>query len=305
MNKLSHWTLLISIALYSYAHSSPFTFETVAAYGESHEKAIRWADGTVRIWDGTGLLDKHPQILPMLNKNLGDVNLERTNFRKVSQVQIEWVDTLPAPHSTGCALATNRLVNDHQQIGESIVRIRRNNPCLGPTEGAALLIHELGHVLGFATHPKEGDIMSIHDHSFEKEEVSMGVLQHFLKGLYSLPVGGVIPRNELMPLPDHNSLMWRTSTNPAPPITVRQKQNVELPITQSAQPKIVFPNIPMRKITRQTERGETWEFVPIEQSNSVIQPTESSRFETIIPGRPIIRSNLDVITPRTTPNTTN
>ncbi len=190
------------------AYAQSATYETVAAYGESYERVIRWPDGAIKVYDETRILDRHPKVLETLNQNLNKSFLVLTPRAEEADIKIEYVKVLPVPYQTSCATASPQINHMTGVIQKSIIRVREEpNPCMTRDNGAILLMHEMGHALGFSAHAKENDVMSNHDPSYDKDVIPMNTLQRFLRGAYSLPPGAPIPKNTPMPEPQ-GVLAW-------------------------------------------------------------------------------------------------
>lgn len=267
--------------------TSQYTYETVAAYAESWDFAIRWGAGTIKVVDETGILKKEPKILTLLNMNLGTTKMVLVDGPKGDLI-IKMVDDLPAPYGqNGCGLSQSQLGADGAQIVSNIIRIKNNNRCMGQNEGAALLLHEIGHALGFAKHAKEDDVMSQHDPAFELNKVNLTTLQHFLKGLYALDVGAKIPGKQRMPEPFPESLAYYAPVKETGPV-LASKPEVPLPEATFATPTAQY-----RKVEKRDAQGRvSWEFVQINGGESAATgPAKGNakkgrvdRFETIQPG---------------------
>lgn len=271
-----------------------YTYETVAAYAESWDFAIRWGAGTVKVVDETGILKKNPKILATLNMNLGTTKLVLVDAEK-GDITIRWVDELPAPYGqNGCGLSQSKLGMDGVQVIENMIRIKRGNRCMGQNEGEMLLLHELGHALGFAKHAKEDDVMSIHDPAFEHNKVNLETLQRFLKGLYSLNVGQKIPGKEKMPEPLAESFVYQAPIKEEGVVfAYKPPKEDSLPETRLANPTAQYRRVE----TRDAQGKVSWQFVQTgggtggvtEVSSPVATPTVKSvkkvrqRFETIEP----------------------
>ena len=275
-----------------------YTYETVAAYAESWEFAIRWSAGTIKVVDETGILKREPKIIEILNMNLGTTKMVLVDGPKGDLV-IKLVDELPAPYGQiGCGLSQSQLGADGAQVISNIIRIKRNNRCMGKNEGAALLLHELGHALGFAKHAKEDDVMSQHDPAFELNRINLSTLQHFLKGLYTLNVGAKIPGKERMPDPASESLAYSAPISNSGPILALKPDLAErLPESTFATPTLQY-----QKVEKLDAKGRLfWEFIQIGGSASGVtdippkgisvntiksgksRAPATSRFETIKP----------------------
>lgn len=276
-----------------------YTYETVAAYAESWEFAIRWGAGTIKVVDETGVLKREPKILEILNMNLGTTKMVLVDGPKGDLV-IKLVDELPAPYGQiGCGLSQSQLGADGAQVVSNIIRIKRNNRCMGKNEGAALVLHELGHALGFAKHAKEDDVMSQHDPAFELNHINLSTLQHFLKGLYTLDVGAKIPGKKRMPSPAPESLAYYAPISDSGPVLALKPPLAErLPESTFATPTQQY-----RRVEKLDAKGRVfWEFVQISGSagsvteipsnvpgvnaikSSKSRAPAASRFETIKPG---------------------
>ena len=273
---------------------SDYTYETVAAYAESWDFAIRWGAGTIKVVDETGILKQEPKILELLNMNLGTTKMVLVDGVK-GDITIKLVDELPAPYGqNGCGLSQSQMAVDGAQVVSNIIRIKSNNRCMGKNEGAALLLHELGHALGFAKHAKEDDVMSQHDPAFELNKVNLSTLQHFLKGLYSLDVGAKIPGKKRMPDPAPESLAYISPVKETGPVLAVKPDDAE------RLPEVTFaaPTAQYRKVEKRDAQGRTtWEFVQINGGAGSVSdiPSKSAsvkkgsakaqpRFETIEPG---------------------
>lgn len=272
---------------------SEYSYETVAAYAESWDFAIRWGAGTIKVADETGILKREPKILEILNMNLGDTKMVLVDA-PTGDITIKLVDELPAPYGqNGCGLSQSKLGMGGSQVVSNIIRIKTNNRCMGPSEGGALLLHELGHALGFAKHAKEDDVMSTHDPAYELNRVNLSTLQHFLKGLYSLDVGQKIPGKQLMPEPDPRSLAYNVPIEEKGPVLAAK------PTPEEALPEVTFvtPQLQYRKVEKRDSQGRvSWEFVQTNgvggkaaTSSDIGKPATGkkgrpSRFETIEPG---------------------
>ena len=252
------------------SEKSEYTYETVSAYAESWEYAIRWGDGRVTIADETGILKNNPRILELLNANLGRTKLVLTNQNK-AMISIKWVDELPAPYASACATTQNTLRPDGVQIDFSIIRVRRENRCMGDSknDGDILLLHEMGHALGFAKHAKEDDVMSVHDPAWNQNEVNLTTLQHFLTGLYSLSPGQKIPESSHMPEPIEGTNRYQA------PVEAQGPLYAVTPSERLPESKPVA-NVPQFKRVDKKQRDGTWnvEFIPLgaSASNSVENP---------------------------------
>ncbi len=272
-------------------NTTVYTYETVAAYAESWDFAIRWGAGTVKVVDETGILKREPKILETLNMNLGTTKLVLVDAAK-GDITIKLVDDLPAPYGqNGCGLSQSKLGVDGAQVVENIIRIKSNNRCMGENEGAALLLHELGHALGFAKHAKEDDVMSTHDPAFELNKINLTTLQHFLKGLYSLDVGAKIPGKQRMPDPAPASLAYYSPVKEKGPVLA------VVPPPEERLPEVTLasPNLQYRKVEKRDAQGRvSWEFVQIggpADAPGLTKTTgvagkkgrSTSRFETIQP----------------------
>lgn len=273
---------------------SEYSYETVAAYAESWDFAIRWGPGVIKVADETGILKKEPKIIELLNMNLGETKMVLVDT-PTGDITIKLVDELPAPYGqNGCGLSQSQLGLNGSTVVSNIIRIKTNNRCMGKNEGAALLLHELGHALGFAKHAKEDDVMSTHDPAFEHNKVNITTLQRFLKGLYSLDVGQKIPGKQLMPEPRASSFAYISPIEEKGPV-IATKPNPE-----EALPEVTFahPQMQYRKVEVRDSQGRvSWEFV---QTNAVggsatapntgngkaapAKKGRTSRFETIEPG---------------------
>lgn len=295
---------------------SEYTYETVSMYGESWDFVIRWDSGTVRVVDETGTLEKNPALLELLNMNLGATKLVLVTEAK-SDILIKFVDELPAPYgNNGCGLSQSKLAHDGAKVVEAIIRIKKDSSCSGPKNSVhkneALVLHELGHALGFAKHAKENDVMSVHDASFEKKHVNIETLQRFLKGLYSLDVGAKIPGSKRMPDPLPNSFTYDVAVNASEtkdlepeikgldkgpdkgpdkaPDKAPDKGLDKAPIVES---NVIVPTQKYRKIEKRDAQGRlTWEFIPeggvsnVRNAGNVVEigPSKKTpRFESIGP----------------------
>lgn len=280
---------------------SDYTYETVAAYAESWDFAIRWGAGTIKVVDETGILKKEPKIIELLNMNLGDTKMVLVDGPKGDLI-IKLVDELPAPYGqNGCGLSQSQLGLDGAQVVSNIIRIKSNNRCMGKNEGAALLLHELGHALGFAKHAKEDDVMSQHDPAFELNKVNLSTLQHFLKGLYSLNVGEKIPGKKRMPDPNPASLAYIAPVQETGPVLAATPEPAErLPEATFATPTAQY-----RKVEKRDAQGRiTWEFVqtnggagsvsdiPAKANGKKGKTPVGPRFETIEPGASTPKPNM-------------
>lgn len=253
----------IAADTHDHDHALPgtvYTYETVAAYAESWDFAIRWGAGTIKVVDETGILKREPKILETLNMNLGTTKMVLVDGVK-GDITIKMVDDLPAPYGqNGCGLSQSKLGLDGAQVVENIIRIKSNNRCMGENEGAALLLHELGHALGFAKHAKEDDVMSTHDPAFELNKINLTTLQHFLKGLYSLDVGAKIPGKQRMPDPAPASLAYYAPVKEKGPVLA------VVPTPEERLPEVTFaaPTQQYRKVEKRDAQGRiSWEFVQI------------------------------------------
>ena len=269
-----------------------YTYETVAAYAESWDFAIRWKTGIIKVVDETGILKREPQILELLNMNLGATKMVLVDGSN-GDITIKLVDDLPAPYGqNGCGLSQSQLAVDGAQVVSNIIRIKTENRCMGKNEGAALLLHELGHALGFAKHAKEDDVMSQHDPAFELNKVNLTTLQRFLKGLYSLDVGAKIPGKKRMPEPNPDSFAYRIDTKAMEPVIASKSNPIaRLPETTFATPTQKYQRIE----TRDAQGRLSWEFIQIDGgSGNISDITKTSatankkssrkggaRFETI------------------------
>lgn len=275
-----------------------YTYETVAAYAESWDFAIRWKAGTIKVVDETGILKQEPRIIELLNMNLGATKLVLVDGTK-GDITIKLVDDLPAPYGqNGCGLSQSQLAADGAQVVSNIIRIKTENRCMGKNEGAALLLHELGHALGFAKHAKEDDVMSQHDPAFDLKKVNLTTMQRFLKGLYSLDVGAKIPGKKRMPEPHPESLAYLTPApaNDTSPVIASKTGSTE------RVPEVTFatPTQKYQKVEKRDAQGRlTWEFIQIGGSSGSVtelpskataagnkknRPAGGSRLETIQPG---------------------
>ena len=195
-------------------------YSTVSAYGEYVDRAVRWAPGPITVSDQTGLLEKYPKILSVLGANLGKTHFQTVRWENQAALKIEWADDLPAPYQTSCAIASPKIDYQRSTIIAVTIRVKKDdNGCMESDEGVALLIHELGHALGFVNHAQDG-IMHRHNPKGKDQYVDMETLQRFLTGLYSLEPGEQIPKGKIMPRPDLNTLVWDGQARDAASLSV-------------------------------------------------------------------------------------
>ena len=274
---------------------SEYTYETVSAYADSWEYAIRWGEGKISIYDETGIIEESPKILELLNANLGRTKLMLTNQEK-AQIRVKWVDELPAPYANACATTQNTLKSSGVEYDFAIIRFRRENRCMGKNKSDAdlLMMHELGHALGFAKHAKEDDVMSTHDPVWGKNEVNLLTLQHFLAGLYSLSPGQKIPGNTRMPEPAARMNVYHApmeAKGPVYAVTPTERLPESRPLASTPR---------SRKIEKRLPDGTlTVEFLPLEptsvNTNSSGAPILTPPGEIMTPRKATVSSGMDRI----------
>jgi hypothetical protein len=177
--------------------ATTYTYDTVAMYGEYQDRAVRWADGLVRVYDESNILKESPAILEYLNRLTNRVSFVLTDNKDSALIQIQMTDALPAPYSSACAITLNTLGGDNGSFIRSNVKIKKGSSCF-TKQPDALMFHEFGHVLGFSRHSKAPDVMSIHD-PYYTDAIPIEVLSRFVYGLYRLDPGADIPLDRAMP----------------------------------------------------------------------------------------------------------
>ena len=218
-----------------------------------------------------------------------------TNQEK-AQIRVKWVDELPAPYANACATTQNTLKSSGVEYDFAIIRFRRENRCMGKNKSDAdlLLMHELGHALGFAKHAKEDDVMSTHDPVWGKNEVNLLTLQHFLTGLYSLSPGQKIPGNTRMPEPAARMNVYHApmeEKGPVYAVTPTERLPESRPLASTPQ---------YRKIEKRLPDGTlTVEFSPLEptsvNTNSSGAPILTPPGEIMTPRKATVSSGMDRI----------
>lgn len=167
----------------------------VSSYSSNANRAVRWPDGDVKIFDATNY-DEIDKALDLLNKYTNKTHFIKTDNPENAQIIISWSDYFDFPYQDKCGL-TQTFLQDKYKYTKATIQLRRG-ACTKNGTILSLYIHELGHALGFERHTDSEDVMAeaLQDRGhFE----SIGILTTFLTGLYYLQPGDIINKDTLIP----------------------------------------------------------------------------------------------------------
>jgi hypothetical protein len=191
---VSKKTIVVGIlAFLSFSAMASDPFEVVRKWGESDTHAVRWVDGSVLVYDATN--SPHmSKVLELLNRDLVDVRLVMANTPENANIKVQYGETQDA-----CGLTTvwtqplqRTITGAEIQLSPSV----KDGKCKGNSDGAAVLLHEMTHAVGFSRHTTQENTL-MHRHVNVNMDVLIPPEQRlFLQALYSIPAGILIPSQD-------------------------------------------------------------------------------------------------------------
>lgn len=191
--------LFLASLMFSISHAE--TYSLVSNYSENANRAIRWNDGVVKIYDCTQFSELQ-KVLDLLNKYTQKTKFVTTDYPEEAQITITWADYFDFPYQDKCGLTQTYIENN--QYSKATIQLR-HGACTRKGTLISLYIHELGHALGFARHTDNTDVMAeaLADSGHYE---SVGILTQFLNGLYYLNPGDNIDKNAILPRAEGKNL---------------------------------------------------------------------------------------------------
>jgi len=165
--------------------------ELVIIYNSSGikgQKPIRWGNGIVEVYDATGY-SRLQEALDAWNQAIGGPMTLKKSMNPNAPLKIRYdaayIEQFFGNNTTVCAVATLEPPDNDFRIVGANIRFHPNR-CVG---SHAVMMHEIGHAIGFLLHTNNGGIM---DATVYTDKID-ALARIMINRLYQLPIGVPIP----------------------------------------------------------------------------------------------------------------